>query len=89
MHTMQGMNETASLPPSPPPSVRPSRRRIPWSPHERSCELPQLLSMVQRYGAHSLFMTMNQDLVLDDGTAEGVVTYAARYMMKTGRTREK
>ena len=45
--------------------------------------------MAQRYGAHSLFMTMNQDLVLDHGTAEGVVTYAARYMMKTGRTREK
>ena len=46
-----------------------------------------MLSMVQRYGAHSLFITMNQDLVLDDGTAEAVVMYAARYMMKTGRRR--
>ena len=71
------------------PLLRTAGRRIPWRPQERSSELPQMLSMVQRYGAHSLFMTMNQDLVLDDGTAEGVVTYAARYMMKTGRTREK
>ena len=30
---------------------------------------------------------VNQDLLLDDGTAEAVVMYAARYMMKTGRRR--
>ena len=30
---------------------------------------------------------VNQDLLLDDGTAEAVGRYAARYMMKTGRRR--
>ena len=83
LHTMQGMNEVQRHSTSPmTPLLRTAGRRIPWSPQERSSELPQMLSMVQRYGAHSVFMRMNQDLVLDEGTAEGVVTYAARYMMK-------
>ena len=42
------------------PLLRTAGRRIPWSPRERSSELPQMLSMVQRYGAHSLFITISQ-----------------------------